>query len=213
MKRVLLGLATILLPGSAADLESQHIVSLTVEPTARLEWTFHGRTRVRENSTDLYQARAGTLIEYGASERLKIIAGYYLSNQQDRDSTWAKTHRTFGGASVTLETRSMELEARALCERYLRAGLEDNFRFRERLRMDFRKPLNPYISVEAFQDAHGMPTSRYAAGVAVSRGPAITIEIGYMYDLRKQSGGGPRHFLTTTFEIHRKRRQPEHTAD
>jgi hypothetical protein len=195
-----------------AGLESQHTVEVVTRVGPKLEWSVHSRARVREHSTDLYQLRGGTQIAYEPHQRLEVLAGYIYSEQEEKEApVWDLSQRLYGGAATPLHEGRTSVELRGVFERFLRAGDDSYSRYRQRLRFEVHKPLEPFVAVEAFVDAHGLQTSRYSGGINLHSGHAVEVQFSYTYDLRKLSEGGRRHLITTRFLLQKP--HSEHTTD
>jgi hypothetical protein len=153
--------------------------------------------RTRQNSTEIYQARVGTNADFAVHPRFSLAAGYLFTEEEDDGSAWESDHRLYGGVTMPL---TAALEVRGRVERFLRSA-SDYTRYRQRFLYEFKTKLQPYISTEAFLDRHGLQTTRWGAGIQPKVTNSVEVDIGYVFDDRKTSLGGQRHFVTSSFTL------------
>jgi hypothetical protein len=188
-------LAAFAVPVHAADFVSQHLLEVLLEPASKVEWTVLTRVRAQQNSTDLYQARLGTYADFAVHPRFSLTAGYLFTEEEEDSSQWESDHRLYGGVTVPL---TQALETRGRVERFLGSGTGYT-RYRQRFLYELRTRLQPYVSAEAFLDAHGLHTTRWGVGIQPKVIQSLEVDFGYIFDDRKTSLGGQRHFITSSF--------------
>jgi hypothetical protein len=187
--------AAFAVPLSAADFLSQHLLEVLLEPAPGVEWTILTRARAQRNSTDLYQARVGTYADFAVHPRFSLTAGFLFTEEENDTSSWESVHRLYGSVNIPL---TQALETRGRVERFLGSGTGYT-RYRQRFLYEFKTRLQPYISLEAFLDAHGLQTTRWGVGIQRKVMQSLEVDFGYIFDDRKTSLGGQRHFITSSF--------------
>jgi hypothetical protein len=183
-----------------ADLETQHVFDFDLRLTPRLELTLHSRVRTQPRGLDFYQARAGPVLYWSAASRVTLIGGYYYAQQErmaDRD--FIAGHRFFGGGEVRVAgTRRVALGQRVLAERFLSAYSPDFTRYRARTQLTAAARVQPYLGHEIFFDAKGWRSGRTSSGVRWSPGRNVRVDLGYIYEHRRQDIGRDRHLWVTS---------------
>jgi hypothetical protein len=190
-----LSLAAFAVPVHAADFLSQHLLEVLLEPASKVEWTVLTRVRAQQNSSDLYQVRLGTYADFALHPRFSLTAGYLFTQEEEDFSQWQTGHRLYGGVTVPL---TESLETRGRVERFLGSGTGYT-RYRQRFLYEFKTRLQPYVSAEAFLDAHGLQTTRWGVGFQPKVKRSLEVDFGYIFDDQKNSLGGQRHFITSSF--------------
>lgn len=165
----------------------------------------HSRARTRVENLDLYQIRAGPIIEYSLTSRASLIGGYYFTRNEHASRSWSTTHRPFAGAELAISKRRLILDSRTLIERFCVPGTGDFSRYRQRLWVTRSASAGgPYGSVEGLFDAAGLRSIRYGAGWRIGPRGAFSIDFGYFYEARRSSEGGNRQMVLTTVHVRRQ---------
>lgn len=181
-----------------AELYSWHSFDAVVAGNQRLEVILHSRLRTRDAFSDLQQVRFGPIARIRIRERLIWYSGYYFQPGDNGDKVWASGHRLFSGIEVPLERGRLGLTLRAAAERNFQSLDQDYNRYRTYSRLTWRRRLTPFLQNEWLAVNSGFHSLRNGAGVQFSIGSQTTVEVGYLYDSRRQVWGGDRQAIVTS---------------
>lgn len=187
----------------AAEIQTQHAVDVSGD-RGRFSAVVHLRVRTKPQGGGVYQLRTGPALEYDVSRRLTVLGGYYITRQEEL-SGWRTTHRPFGGVSVKVLKRPVEIGFQSALERFLPEGEPNYFRFRNRLRANLPGRA-PYVAVETFVDSKGVRSTRYSAGLRRGFGSDWVLDFGYFFENRRSTLTPDRHMFGTTIHWRNPRR-------
>ena len=180
----------------AGEIWSWHAVDATVLNTSKTAVTLHGRLRLGRGTVQ--QGRAGVIAKIDILRGAILIGGYYYGKEEDSAEDWRNFHRLFIGMEMPfLRSHGLRLDTRGIVERFFVADRQQFSRYRHRIRLRTERRLGPYVSSEWFFDADGYLSGRYGAGVRWKYAESVAFEIGYLYDVRRQGIGEPRHVIVT----------------
>jgi Ca2+-transporting ATPase len=192
---------------NAAELQSQHALDTSFN-SGKWSVVLHSRARVRVENFDLFQFRAGPIVEYSLTSRASLLGGYYFARNDGASRKWSTTHRPFAGVEFAISKRRLILDSRSLIERFYVPGTGDFNRYRQRLWVTRSAPAGgPYGNVEYLFDAAGLRSVRYGAGWRIGPHGAFLIDFGYFYETRRTTDGGNRQMLITTVHVKRQNKR------
>jgi Protein of unknown function (DUF2490) len=188
----------------AGEVWSWHALDVTVLKTPLAEVTLHGRLRTGRSVGTPQQGRAGVITKFGVLRNVTLIAGYYYGKEEDSAEEWQNFHRVFTGVEVPVfRKRALSADTRGVVERFFVVDGPQFSRYRHRVRLRTNGRVGPYLSSEWFFVRNGYLSGRYGAGVRWRCSDASSLEIGYLYDARRQTIGEPRHVIVTQFNLGR----------
>ncbi|MBM3758831.1 MAG: DUF2490 domain-containing protein [Acidobacteria bacterium] len=192
----------ITLPAGATELFSWHTMDTTLIQKGRFELSSHHRTRTRQELTYLDQSRVGAIGRWTARPKLVVLAGYYFQPQQLRDDLWTRGHRVWGGVEAPLWSKPGHLvSGRLLMERHLSTGRADYFRYRTSLRYVAGKGrVRPFIQNEVLAAWPGFHSTRNSGGVMMRLNDQLSLDVSYLYDVRRTFWGGDRQSVVTSMK-------------
>lgn len=198
-------------PADAADLETQHALDVALPVKPKLELILHTRIRTQPGGLGFYQGRVGPVLNWAASRRIDLLAGYYYARQQRKaDRDFVAGHRFFGGAEVAAASyRRLSFDQRALAERFQSDAAPDFSRYRFRGRFSVQAPVSPYTGHEFFLDSRGWRSTRHSAGIRWSPIPGVQIDLGYLFENRRADLGGDRHLWLTSLHFRKSPRRAD----
>ena len=185
----------------ASELYSWHSFDAFVRVNERVELVLHSRIRSRDSFSDLQQLRAGPVARIRVRKRLIWYSGYYFQPGDNGDKIWGTGHRVFSGIEVPVERGRVGLTLRVAAERNFHSLDEDYNRYRTYTRLTWRRRLTPFLQNEWFTVNSGFQSLRNGAGVQFSLGSRTTVEVGYLYDFRRQVWGGARQAIFTSVRL------------
>ena len=104
------------------DAESMHVTNVELTPFKKTTLQFHSRLRTRDAYREFFQARFGPIIQYAASDRVTLTAGYYYIDQHypgRKPKEWEDYNRYFGGTTIRLVNhKTYKVDWRTLLERF-----------------------------------------------------------------------------------------------
>ncbi len=184
----------------AAELYSWHAVDSVGLQTKKFEMLIHQRARARHELHYLDQVRAGGILRWKSGfKNLIPYVGAYYQPQQIREDTWSSGRRFFAGLErpFTLHP-SVSLTLRVAAERHSNTGRPDYNRYRtfERVVLG-RGRVAPFLQNEWLAVRQGFHSVRNSGGLRVKVNGQITLEGGYLYDVRRAFWGGHRQAIVT----------------
>ncbi len=185
-----------------AQVETQHALDGNLPLRPGLDLVLHARIRTQPGRLGFYQIRGGPVLECAAAGGFRLIAGYYYAEQENSEADFIGGHRWFGGGEGRLwRSGTARMDARLVAERFLPAQGNDFSRYRLRIRLRGTGTLAPYGSIENFLDARGWRSTRYAGGIRLKGGPAVSFDAGYFVEPRRADVGHLRHMFLTGIEV------------
>jgi hypothetical protein len=205
LRSVILSLAIGGFP-AAAELYSWHTLETPVLKGKGYELVLQSRLRSRHELTYLDQLRAGGILRWNATPRLIPYAGAYFQPQQVRSQQWVEGRRFFAGLEAPFRLgNSLALTMRIAAERHVGTGRADYNRYRTFGRLVLgRRRVAPFVQNEWLAVRQGFHSVRNSGGLRVRVTPQLTVEGGYLYDIRREFWGGDRRALVTGVRWHPK---------
>ncbi|MBM3814097.1 MAG: DUF2490 domain-containing protein [Acidimicrobiia bacterium] len=188
---------------SATELFSWHLFDTQMRVNRHADLVIHSRVRTRDEFHRLQQARGGAIVRFHAGKNLIPYTGYYFQPAHEAGDPWTKGHRAFVGVerpfAVALGT---VLITRIAAERHMNTGRPNYMRFRTytRLQLPGRR-VAPFIQNEWLAVKQGFHSVRNSGGLRIRLSPVMTLEAGYLYDIRRASWGGDRSAIVTALKF------------
>jgi hypothetical protein len=193
-------------PLAATELYSWHSLDSTLVSRRGLEVILHARLRSRDEMRALQQARAGSIVRWTVAPRATLFGGYYYQPVHEAGTPWGRGHRGFAGVESPLARwGSGTLTGRLAFERHLTRELGAYNRYRSYLRWQWERSVSPYFQSEWLAVREGFHSTRTSGGLRWQATPTMTIEVGYLYDVRRTAWGGDRQAVVTSVRFHRGR--------
>lgn len=183
----------------AIELYSWHSFDTPALVTKRFELVTHSRLRSRHELQYLDQVRGGAVFRWNASRRLIPYVGSYFQPQQVRTHEWTEGRRVFAGLEAPFRLGPhFALTTRLAAERFMGTGRPDYNRYRsyERLVIGHGR-VAPYLQNEWLGVRQGFHSVRNSGGLRVRVTQELTVEGGYLYDIRRTVWGGDRQAIVT----------------
>lgn len=200
------GLVFLLLaPGLwGADLQVWNTTEFAALKTERWTWEMFGVMRVRDQLSDAYDNRVGSLLRVTAGPRLGLGAGYLRRYVNfDRLGMHAE-NRFFAGPTVQVGLRPVRLEWVTLYERHFGIrGVKDFDRYKQRVELErVRRRASPFVYEEMTFKREGWVRTRTLAGLRWRFQSGARFEVGYQFEsLLVGSGWMPRHSIRSTLNL------------
>lgn len=195
-------LASLLLASTAGatELFSWHVFDTRLVNQGRFELTLHHRTRTRQDFHYLDQSRFGSIARFNLNPRISLLGGYYFQPQQVRDEVWTKGQRIFAGFEAPLvQRRNSVVSMRALTERHVGTGRADYTRNRTSLRWTMgSRRVRPFLQNELLAVWPHFHSTRNSGGFSIRLSDELSMDVSYLYDLRRTYWGGDRQSIVTS---------------
>ena len=191
------------LPAGAEVFEWWQTTDAAIFSRGTVSAVIHTQFRMRNHFSDLFQGRFGPVVRAGMTRRLTLIAGYYFGESEVKRDDWQNNHRTFIGIERPVRTERGTLTLRSMAEHHFGGGAPQDRRFRGLLLWSHRAPLSPYWGTETFFDRHGFMSQRIQGGVRHGLTDRYSLDIGYLYDIRRFRAGEHRHVIQTAIRPRR----------
>jgi hypothetical protein len=200
-QRCALAAALFALPADAAtELFSWHTFDVRAMAVGKLEITVHSRLRTRHEASHLDQVRGGPLVRWAATKRLTLLGGFYHQPTQVSKDHWFKGQRLIAGVESPLYHRPGHAVAgRFLAEHFAGTGRPDYTRYRASLRWTVgRGRVRPFVQNETFAAWPGFHSSRQSGGASIRLSEEMSMDVSYLYDIRRAFWGGDRQAIVTS---------------
>ena len=193
-------LLSLSLSSPATELFTWHVLDTRVVSSGRFELNLHHRTRTRHELSYLEQSRVGPVARWAYSPRLTLIAGYYFQPQQIRPQTWAEGQRVFVGVeSLVAHKPGAALLLRGFTERHVHTGRPAFTRYRTALRYTMgQHRVKPFVQNELLAVWPGFQSTRNSGGLSFRLSPVLTMDVSYLYEIRRTFWGGDRQSIVTS---------------
>jgi hypothetical protein len=205
----LLRAALLAVPGlvSATELYSWHSFDSPVVDAKKVQLILHHRTRTRHELSYLDQSRVGSILRWKAKAGLIPFVGYYFQPQQLRHQEWTRGHRVFTGVEAPFRPApSLAVTTRLAAEHFMRTGRQDYNRYRSYARLVIgRGRVSPFVQNEVLAVRQGFHSTRNSGGLRFAF-RHVTLEAGYLYDIRRMAWGGDRQAIVTSLRYERRER-------
>lgn len=184
---------------AATEFYSWHGYDTRLVERGRLEVSLHHRLRTRHELQYLDQARFGSIARWN-EKRFSILAGFYLQPQQIHEQDWTPGRRVFGGIEVPVQLGSrIVLSSRLVAERHMSTGRPDYARYRTSERVVFGAGrFRPFIQNELLAVKQGFHSTRNSGGMSLRINDEFSVEVSYLYDIRRTFWGGDRQAVVTS---------------
>jgi len=191
----------------------------TTQPPSKIElwnWYFweafdNGKFRVRgvaqfrsqPHRGEFLRSQGGPILEWQASRRWNLIAGYYFqeSRQAGSDVEFQGAHRPFGGFEYAHPIGKYGFETRHLYEYFKSLSGRDSARGRARVRFEFPLRMSPFAQNEVFYDRLGIQANRSEAGIQYKVAKPFIVQFSIFHELRPVRTGGSRTVFSTRFNF------------
>jgi hypothetical protein len=191
----------------ATELFSWHVTDSQVKLNRRFDLVLHSRIRTRHEFHHVQQLRAGSILRMQAGKNLIPYAGYYFQPAQEPSDPWVRGHRVFVGMERPFGLNRMMMTTRVAAERHINTGRPDYFRFRTYARLQFPgRRVAPFIQNEWLAVKQGFHSVRNSGGLRMRLSPAVTLEAGYLHDIRRTAWGGDRSAIVTALKFQKPER-------
>jgi len=192
----------------ATELFSWHVTDNQVRLNRRFDLVLHSRIRTRQEFQHVQQLRTGSILRMQAGKNLIPYVGYYFQPAHEPNDPWVRGHRVFVGVErpFALPNR-MVMTTRLAAERHMNTGRPNYFRFRTYMRLQFPgRKVAPFIQNEWLAVKQGFHSVRNSGGLRMRLSPAVTLEAGYLYDIRRTFWGGDRSAIVTALKFQKPER-------
>lgn len=166
----------------------------------------HTQFRMRQQFSDLFQARIGPVVKASIGSPWTLTLGYYFGESEQRRDVWRNNHRTFAAIERPFQFERGSLTMRTMAEHHFGGGNPQDRRFRQSFVWSHRAPLAPYWGTETFFDRQGFMSQRILGGIRYPMGGHFAMDVGYVYDIRRLRAGEHRHAIHTTIRPRRRER-------
>lgn len=190
MRRPLITLTLAALSASAQvpGLESWTDTTFTAWRNQRTELNVNAQLRGYPSRFDAYRTRTGPIVEHRLRDGLSFWGGAYFQHLQTgvgETQNFDSFARVFGGLTYRVyRNRLVQVDGRTVAERFVGVASGDFPRFRQRVLVNFNKPVAPYVSNEVFGNRSGLLSIRVAGGIRTRITPEWTVLTGVLYENR-----------------------------
>lgn len=189
-------------------LESWADTTATVWRNQRTEFNVNIQNRGYPSRLDTYRVRTGPIVEHRLRPWLSFWGGLYFQHLQsgvDDRATFKNYTRWFGGFNYRVYQRGkMRIDGRTVAERFVGFPGGDFPRFRQRVMVNFEKPVAPYFGNELFSTNTGLLSNRLQGGLRTRISPEFTLMTGLLWENRSFASLPNRYALVLSV-IYRKR--------
>lgn len=182
-------------------------VEFTLIQCGRVVWGAEVGLRLRDGIGQLYDRRAGTVVEVGLSKGISVSGGYMIRNRDISGFGFDWNSRAVAQLNYTLyRFRSMELGGATAYERQMgRPDVPDYNRYRQRFELESGKTgFSPWIYQDFTFLRDGFYRSRSRLGMVWRSQRAYEFAVAYQFESIRVpliSAMIPRHTIYTTISI------------
>ncbi len=198
--------ATLLCAGAAlgADLQFWNTTEFLLFQRGRWTWNVFGMARVRDQLSDAYDDRLGSVVQYDATRRVGLRAGYLRRwNNFDRQGMHQE-NRVYGSLTAVPVLLPVKVAWISQYERHIAIpGCRDFNQYKQRLDVErVRRRVSPFLYQELSLRRQGLVRSRTLAGLRWRLEAGTHFEIGYQFESLQVGGAWmPRHSIRTTLSL------------
>ncbi len=168
--------------------ESWTDTTFTAWRNQRTELNVNVQERSYPTRLDAYRTRTGPIIEHRLRDGLSFWGGVYFQHVQSgvgEKQTFDNLGRFFGGLTYRVyRKRIVQIDGRTVAERFVAVNTGDSSRFRQRILVNFDKPLAPYASNELFWNGTGLLSNRTGVGLRTRFNPEWAMLTGFLWENR-----------------------------